>query len=398
METRSGKTCHAPSRSLFFTAVFSQSGAYGLTFMLPRLFDSFGADEKVVGTMLLLTTITTVITVYFLGHLSNLLGRLRTLGVACLAIAVSLFLFGSLNAVSVALIYASVLFGFGWALTYSLSPIVLTRLVKPAERVQFFALLSIFVMAGFGLAPVLAYILETWGFSVRIPFFVTSVLCLISSGLFFVLNTPIKIHAFNPAPEASSRMTVASISEVLKSRALLPVIMVFIGASVYAGLNNFQTIFADKRRLNYARFFLIYSITVVGFRLVLVKFRGGKSPYLVISTLQFLMCGSVVLFIFSGDNSMSYNLVAISFGLGYGVSYPILVAMAANDSEEHLEPQTLQLFALSYFVGVFGFPLVAGWFIVDVGTTPLLVLVAVLASVEASMALRRGFEVSRKQG
>ena len=126
METRSGKTCHAPSRSLFFTAVFSQSGAYGLTFMLPRLFDSFGADEKVVGTMLLLTTITTVITVYFLGHLSNLLGRLRTLGVACLAIAVSLFLFGSLNAVSVALIYASVLFGFGWALAYSLSPIVLT--------------------------------------------------------------------------------------------------------------------------------------------------------------------------------------------------------------------------------------------------------------------------------
>jgi MFS family permease len=298
----------------------------------------------------------------------------------------------------VALIYASVLFGFGWALTYSLSPIVLTRLVKPAERVQFFALLSIFVMAGFGLAPVLAYILETWGFSVRIPFFVTSVLCLISSGLFFVLNTPIKIHALNPAPEASSRMTLASISEVLKSRALLPVIMVFIGASVYAGLNNFQTIFADKRGLNYASFFLIYTITVVGFRLVLVKFRGGKSPYLVISTLQFLMCGSVVLFIFSGDNSMLYNLVAISFGLGYGVSYPILVAMAANDSEEHLEPQTLQLFALSYFVGVFGFPLVAGWFIVDVGTTPLLVLVAVLASVEASMALRRGFAVSRKQG
>jgi hypothetical protein len=39
--------------------------------------------------------------------------------------------------------------------------------------------------------------------------------------------------------------------------------------------------------------------------------------------------------------------------------------------------------------------LVAGWFIVEVGTTPLLVLVAVLAAVEASMALRRGVEVSR---
>lgn len=140
---------------------------------------------------------------------------------------------------------------------------------------------------------------------------------------------------------------------------------------------------------------MIYTITVVGFRLVLVKFKGGTNPYLMISALQFLMCGSVVLFVFSGDNSMLYVLVAILFGLGYGVSYPILVAMAANDAEEHLGPQTLQLFALTYFIGIFGFPLVAGWFIVDVGTTPLLVLVALLAAVEASMALRRGVEVSR---
>ena len=34
-----------------------QAGAYGLTFMMPRLFDSFGASEKVVGTMLMVTTI-----------------------------------------------------------------------------------------------------------------------------------------------------------------------------------------------------------------------------------------------------------------------------------------------------------------------------------------------------
>lgn len=382
--------------TLFFTAVFLQAGAYGLTFMLPRLFDSFGASEKTVGAMLLLTTVVTVITVYFSGHLSDLFGRLRTLGIACLAISGSLFLFGSIATVGVALVCASALFGFGWGLTYSLCPIVLTRLVKPSERVQFFALLSIFVMAGFGLAPVLAYALETWGFTVRTPFYVTSVLCLVSAGLFFVLNGPIKMHALNPGPEASSRMTLASIAKVLKSRARLPVIMVFIGASVYAGLNNFQTVFADERGLNYASFFLIYTITVVSFRLVLVKFKGGKNPYLMIAALQLLMCGSVVLFIFSGGNSELYVLVAILFGLGYGASYPILVAMVANDADEELGPQTLQLFALTYFVGIFGFPLVAGWFIVEVGTTPLLVLVAVLAAVEASMALRRGIEVARR--
>lgn len=374
---------------LYFTAIFLQSGAYGLTFMLPRLFDGFGASEKVVGTMLLVTTVSTIVSVYFSGHLSDIFGRLRTLGIACFAISGSLYLYGSVNSVGTLLILASILLGFGWGLTYSLGPIVLTRLVKPTERVRFFAMLSVFVMAGFGLAPVLASALEKFGYSINDAFYLTSALCVVSSVLFFILNKPIKLHALNPAPEVSSRITLSSFVEVLKSRAFLPVVMVCIGASVFAGLNNFQTVFADDRGLDYATFFLVYTLTVVVFRLVLVKFKGGENPYLIIAVLQYLMCASVVLFIFSGGSVLLYIAVAILFGLGYGVSYPILVAMAANDAEEHLGPQTLQLFALTYFIGVFGFPLIAGWLIVEVGTTPLLIFVAVLAAIEATMALRR---------
>lgn len=374
---------------LFFIATFMQAGAYGLTFMMPRLFDSFGASEKVVGTMLMVTTVVTVITVYFSGHLSDLFGRLRTLGAACLAIAASLYLYGTIAAVGPWMVLASVLLGFGWGLTYSLGPIVLTRLVRPNERVQFFTLLSVFIMAGFGLSPVFASMLEAAGFSIRGAFLATAVMCIVSAILFFLLSEPIKVHALNPAPEASSRITIASLVAVLKSRAVTPVVMVCLGASVFAGLNNFQTVFADDRGLNYANFFLIYTLTVIIFRLVLVKFKGGTNPYLMIAALQYVMCASVVLFIFSGGNTLLYALVAVLFGLGYGVSYPILVAMAANDAQEELGPQTLQLFALTYFVGIFGFPFIAGWIIVEIGTTPLLVLVAVIAAFEASMALRR---------
>ena len=379
---------------LFFIATFMQAGAYGLTFMMPRLFDSFGASEKVVGTMLMVTTVVTVITVYFSGHLSDLFGRLRTLGAACLAIAASLYLYGTIAAVGPWMVLASVLLGFGWGLTYSLGPIVLTRLVRPNERVQFFTLLSVFVMAGFGLSPVFASMLEAAGFSIRGAFLATAVMCIVSAILFFLLSEPIKVHALNPAPEVSSRITIASLVAVLKSRAVIPVIMVCLGASVFAGLNNFQTVFADDRGLNYASFFLIYTLTVIIFRLVLVKFKGGTNPYLMIAALQYVMCASVVLFIFSGGNTLLYGLVAVLFGLGYGVSYPILVAMAANDAQEELGPQTLQLFALTYFVGIFGFPFIAGWIIVEIGTTPLLVLVAVIAAFEASMALRRAMTLA----
>jgi len=374
---------------LYFAAIFLQAGAYGLTFMLPRLFESFGANEKVVGAMLIVTTISTLVTVYFSGHLSDLFGRLRTLGAACIAISVSLFLYGIVDTVGAALVIASLMLGFGWGLTYSLGPIVLTRLVRADERVRFFTLLSVFVMAGFGLSPVLASLLEGTGYSVRGAFYVTATLCAVSAVLFFLLDGPIKAHAINPRAEAPSRITITALSGVLKSRALLPVIMVCLGASIFAGLNNFQTVFADARGLDYANFFLTYTITVVVFRLVLARFKGGKNPYLTIAFLQYIMCLSIILFIFSGASLPLYLVVAALFGIGYGVSYPILVAMAANDARDDLSAQTLQVFAFTYFIGIFGFPLIAGWMIVEVGARPLLVLIAGLAAVEATMALRR---------
>ena len=374
---------------MYFGAIFLQAGAYGLTFMLPRLFESFGANEKTVGVMLGVTAVTTLVTVYFSGHLSDMFGRLRTLAVACIAISASLFLYAIIDDVGPLLVCASVLLGFGWGLTYSLGPIVLTRLVSAQERVRYFTLLSVFVMAGFGLSPVLAAGLEGAGYSVRDAFFVTASLCLVSSVLFFILNAPVKAHAINPRAEALSRITLGAVVAVLRTPAVLPVVMVCLGASVFAGLNNFQTVFADARGLDYATFFLTYTVTVVVLRLVLARFTGGANPYRTIAVLQYIMCLSVVIFIFSGNSLPLYLTVAVLFGVGYGVSYPILVAMAAGDAREDLSAQTLQIFALTYFIGIFGFPLVAGWIIVEVGTIPLLALVAILALIEASLALRR---------
>lgn len=376
---------------LYFAAIFLQAGAYGLTFMLPRLFESFGANEKVVGVMLLLTTLSTIVSVYFSGHLSDFLGRLRTLGFACFTIAVSLALYSVIETVGIGLIVASLLLGFGWGLTYTLSPIVLTRLVTTEERVTYFTLLSVFVMAGFGLSPVIASFLETSGYSIREAFLLTAGTCLLSAILFFVLDGPVRANAITNQPEAPSRITFSSLYEVLKSRARLPIIMVFLGASVFAGMNNFQTVYADARGLDYANFFLTYTITVVILRLVLAKFKGGSNPYFTIALLQTCMVLSVVLFLFSGANFSLYLMVAVLFGIGYGVSYPLVVSVTAGDARDDLSAQTLQLFALSYFIGIFGFPLIAGWMIVEVGVTPLLILVAAMAAIEASMALSRSF-------
>lgn len=376
----------------FFLAVFLQGGAYGLTFLLPRLFERFGADEKAVGVTLTVATVSTLITVYYSGHLSDWFGRVVTLALACVSIAAAMALFAVTDSMGFVPILASLLMGAGWGLTYALAPVVLTRLVTAEERVRYFALNSVVLMAGFGLSPVMASEIEKAGGTVVDAFTIVAALALVSAFLFLILVRPVRAHAINPGPEASSRLSLLGIGAILRSRALLSVIMVFIGACVFTGMNNFQTVFADARGLDYAGFFLVYTIVVVICRIALARFKGGANPYLTIAVLQYVMAASVLLFIFSGSGALAYLLVAALFGIGYGASYPILAAMAANDADATFVPQTLQLFALSYFIGIFGFPLLAGWMIVEIGITSLLVLLCVLASIEASMAAWRALK------
>ena len=91
----------------FFLAVFLQAGAYGLTFLLPRLFERFGADEKAVGVTLIIATCSTLIAVYYAGHLSDWFGRMMTLVGACLSIASAMALFSNLTSMGAMLIVAS---------------------------------------------------------------------------------------------------------------------------------------------------------------------------------------------------------------------------------------------------------------------------------------------------
>ena len=115
--------------AIFFCAVFFQAGAYGLTFMLPRLFDDLGSDEKAVGTMLMFTALATLASVYYVGHLSDVIGRVKMLALGCIAITAALALYALAESVGGMIFTASVLLGFGWGITYALCPVVLTKLV-----------------------------------------------------------------------------------------------------------------------------------------------------------------------------------------------------------------------------------------------------------------------------
>ncbi len=341
--------------------------------------------------MLLVTAVVTLTTVYYSGHLSDLFGRLRVLAASGFSIAVALLLFALTEEIGVSVLVASALIGFGWGLMYTLAPVVLTRIVTAESRVQMFSLYSVFLMAGFGLSPVFASVLTDWGYEIQDAFKLVAVFCAISGTVFLLLTEPVRVHAVSDAADNRSKLSVVAVTAILKSKAWLPITMVCIGASVFAGVNNFQTVIATAEGLDYADYFFAYTITTILCRIGLARYKGGASPYRIIGVLQSVMCISVLLFLVIDGSRTVYILCAILFAIGYGASYPVLAAMAANDAKQELVPQTIQLFSLTYFIGIFGFPLIAGWLIVDFGIATLLICVALLAAIEATMAFGRHF-------
>jgi MFS family permease len=378
--------------SLYFFGIFLQAGAYGLTFLLPALFAGFGGNEADVGFVLALTAITTLAVVIYSGHITSLLGLMPTIALSGGLITLAALLLGLASATGLIVQVAGLLLGAGWGLFYTLTPVALNRVIHPHERIQYFTLLSVFIMAGFGLSPVFGAGLTQLGFGIGLTFLLTAGLCGISAILFFCLTRPMRALTLEKQIIDKSRLSFAIIKRVMISRAAIPIIMVGIGASVFAGVTNFQIVYADAQNLAYADYFLAYTVTVIVCRVIFAQFMGGQSPYGVIAILLGVMGLSVMLFILQDSNAFLYVLGAILFGIGYGVSYPIIKAMAANEAQPDIIPQTLQLFGLSYFLGVFGFPFLAGHMIVEGGMMLLLWTVFGLAILECALATGRFFK------
>ena len=381
---------------LFYIANFLQAGAYGLTFMLPKLFGRFGANENVVGIMLFITALSTLFTVFYSGHFSDKFGRERTLGIACFFIATALVLYALATSANFLIILASIMLGIGWGTTYTLSSIILAHTTSIENRIFHFALLSITIMGGFGLTPILASVTNKVGFTLKEMFYSDAIICVFAGLIFLAISNKLRFYYKTIKHQNCSKLSLIVIMRILHSDARLPIIMVLIGASIFSGMNNFQTVFASERNLNYANYFLVYTMTVIISRLILIRFKGGTNPYMIISILQSLMFVSIFLFLIINDNTILYSIVAFLFAVGYGGSYPLLVAMVTNDAEPTLIPQTLQLFSLFYFVGIFGFPLIIGLIIVKINTLVALFLVATLALIEVSMATYRGYNRAKK--
>jgi MFS family permease len=275
------------------------------------------------------------------------------------------------------LLFFGLLLGLGWGVFYTLGPIIVASLVTPAQRAKYFALLSGSMMTGIGSGPLLGRAASALGYPVTAAFYLAALASLIGVLLFWRLDAQLKK---TPAPATSvARISWRATAQVLSSRAVFPIIMVGLGGCVFGGLSSFQTSYAASRSLDYSLFFFGFMGAAISSRMLIAGIVVKRDPFRASCLLSGLMMGSIVLFGFVVDSGFSYVLAAVMLGVGYGLTYSVINGLAANEAPHGTTSQALLLFSLAYFIGVFGFPLLAGKIIVEHGMPALLLTVLAVA-------------------
>ncbi len=363
-----------------FFAAFFIALSYGVSLLLPLFINYIGGDEELSGKVLLISGIGTITCVYLSKSLMKRYNPylLAMLGGFLFALGALLFIFQ--HSLSYMLYFNAILMGCGWGICYNVAPYCLSGIVTDANRTKSFSYLSAFVVLGSGLSPTLVnFFGKQINFS--LVFGLAVLTSLLSSLFFYLAKIPV-----SPVTKQNGH-THTSLFTILKTKTKYPLIMVFLGACAFTVMMNFQATYAVKYHLNYAIFYAIFAITVVIARFTLTEIISKQNPFKMAIFLVFLILVGVILFALVPQAIYLYPICAIFFSLGYGLTYPLIQAIAVNYSEKSTHAEVISFFSLSYFIGVYGFPFIAGMIITDSGYKAVTLVLSLIIFVDLLIAV-----------
>ncbi|MCS4312093.1 MFS family permease [Pseudomonas sp. BIGb0381] len=361
--------------ALFCLASFLLSLSYGSTFLLSLLIHARGGNEHDAGSVICAAMLSTFVAVLLSGHLADALGAARAVAGMGVLLVVACLGFALMPGFGEGLMLFGFSLGLGWGVFYTLGPIIVAMLVEPRQRAKYFALLSGSMMSGIGAGPLLGRAANALDLPLTSAFYIAALASLVGVLVFWQLGTALKRHAMAPV----SKISWGACYRVLSSRAVFAIVMVGLGGCVFGGLSSFQTSYAAAHSLDYSLFFTGFVSAAISSRLLIAGYVVKRDAYVSACVLSGVMLGSILLFAFGVSGNASYLLAAVTLGVGYGLTYSVINGLVANEAPAGTTSQALLLFSLAYFVGVFGFPWLAGWIIVDFGLPALMLSVLAVA-------------------
>jgi len=370
---------------LLFLATMLTAGGYGATFLLSLHFKSLGGSEIDTGLALAGAMFGTLVGVPLVGWFAPRLGSARMAMAAALCVAAGFEMFAVLTRVSSLIVVPGFFVGLGWGAFYLAAPMALAERTSDADRGFWFSRFGAFQMAGVGGSPILAtYATNLLHMPIRDVFFTVGALCVAAAALLEVF--------YRLAPSSQTQLRhrwVRDIGDISRSPAIYPILMVALGACVLSGMMTFQTSLVQSTRATASSFFAIYALTVVFSRWLLAPMVNKIHPEIATKVLLVTMVTGVTLMFAIPINVLFQAASALLLGIGYGLVYPVIQTQVVNDSSVARRHAALTWFVVSYFVGIFGFPIVGGWILVHFGKSGLLTLIAACGILELILAMLR---------
>ncbi|WP_225646223.1 MFS transporter [Bradyrhizobium australafricanum] len=344
----------------FMLGSISLATSYGSSFFLVDALRSIGQSATTAGAVISTGTIATILCSLLVGRIADSVGLTRTISAAAVMMTIAMACFASAST-STLFAYAGGFFlGVGWSGFYMLAPLEVLRHVRSEARIKYLTLLSGSQMLGIGLAaPLARAVAETAGSYIAV-YALFAAACLVAA-TFFELAGRRGAHASQPRMP-NIGLTLQGVMEIFRSSTRYPIIMIGVGGCVFAGLFTFQTLYAASRAQSADTFFLVFTLTAVFMRFAVATIIGKVRIERAVAVL--FMCtiaGLLILFV-NVDSTAIYIIGTMVFALGYGLSYSTLNSMAVDLADRDGTPLAIasQVFTLSYFVGLFGFPSIAG--------------------------------------
>lgn len=374
---------------VFCIAVYSLALSYGATFLLSLLVAERGGNEADAGMLISTAMISTMVAVLFSGHCADRVRPTRLVAIAGLLLGLACAGFAATATVGWAMVAAALVFGAGWGTCYTVTPVILAAIVAPGRRLRYFTLMTGTSMSGIGSAPLIGRACAAAGLPLETTFSIAGVAATLGAAVFFLWGEGMERARNTATPFAAWRISRDAVLQVLRSKAAYSILMVGLGGCIFGSLSSFQTSYAGPRHLDYSLFFIGFMIAAIAARFAMAGLVAKRDPLVSSCLLAGLMVLSLLMLWLWVDGATAYLLAAGAFGVGYGVIYPILNGLAANDVSPAYAPQSLLLFSLAYFIGVFGFPALAGRIIVQHGVSALLAVMVLIAAANAGIPVAR---------
>ncbi len=387
--------------SVYYFAVILQAGAYGATFLVAELYAFNGLGTLSVGQTFAAIAICAVLATACAGRLSALLGAMSVIVLAGIGLSGALVILAFSSTLAGQLAGGGLL-GAGWGLFYTLSPVVLAGISSSEKRAILFSGFAAAMSLGFGLTPVISSWIATGSAGIPGMFVLLAAGSAIATILFWLVGKRMEPLSCDIASEVEIGLS-GKVSFLFTEPVWMLLALIALGAFVFSSINSFQTIYAKSHGWDYSNYYLANTGAAVVGRIVYVALFRKYKGFWTIALLYSATITCMAIFLTNEANQTLYILAGFLFGIGYGVSYPIILAQISNSVPRHLTDPALRAAGLIYFLFLFGAPYIIAPIVVSEGINAMFPVLSVIILLKCSVVgliifKSVGYSISRTQG